>query len=270
MKILIIVSILCQFNLWAAEIDLKKMSLPNDRTFTVTGHPDYPPVIWANKDGTELQGVAVELIRTIMKDINVKVIFINVETWGRAQEEVKNGRIDMLLPPYKTPEREPLYNYSAESFMKDETVVFVKKGQEFPFKRFSDLTQYKGVAIINDSFGEEFDSFDKKNKNITRLATTEQCFKFVDKGRARFIIAGISSGLAALTRLKLEKDFVILPKKIITTGLYAPISVKSPWNTPEVNAYLHKRFEELNHNGTVKLLEKKYIAVFKQEIHNAH
>ncbi|MBY0413902.1 MAG: ABC transporter substrate-binding protein [Bdellovibrionales bacterium] len=266
MKIFLILWLaLTSLNSFGNSVDLKKIELPNNRTIIVTGHPVYPPVIWATPDGKELQGVGVELIRTIFKEINVNVIFKNVETWGRAQEEVKNGRIDMLLPPYKTNDRLALYNYSANAFMMDETAVFVKKGREFPFESFKDLLNYKGTAIINDSFGSLFDEFDKKNGNITRLPTTEQCFRFVEKDRARFVIAGVNSGFAALTKLKQEKDFVILPKRIIATGLYAPIALKSKWNTPEINAFLKKKFEEYNQNGTIKVLEKKYISLFREE-----
>jgi polar amino acid transport system substrate-binding protein len=248
--------------------DLRKLKLPNNRVITITGHPAYPPVVWATRDGKELQGLAVELMKMIFSEINVTVKVMNVETWGRAQEEVKNGRIDILLPPYKTAERLLIYNYSANAFMMDETAVFVKKGKEFLFENFNDLLKYQGTAIINDSFGTEFDSFDKKNTNITRLATTEQCFRFVAKDRARFIIAGANAGLAALVKLNLEKEFVMLPKRVILAGLYAPLSIRSEWNIPEINAFLNKKFQEYNANGTIRILEKKYMNIFKQETIN--
>lgn len=245
--------------------DLKKIILPNNRTIIITGHPDYPPVIWSSSNKKHLQGISVELMEKIFSEINVKVIFKNVETWGRAQEEVKNGRIDMLLPPYKTKERLVFYNYSATHFMMDETAVFVKKGKQFNFSKFSDLSLYKGTAIINDSFGSEFDKFDSKNSNLTRLATTDQCFRFVDKDRARFVIAGASAGLAALAKLNMEDKFVMLPKRIISTGMYAPLSNKSPWNTPLINEYLKKKFHQYITDGTIARLEKKYIALIKNE-----
>jgi polar amino acid transport system substrate-binding protein len=127
MKNLIIIAGLLSFAVSAAEIDLRKLKLPNNRTITLTGHPAYPPVVWATRDGKELQGIAVELLKMIFKEVNIEVSVINVETWGRAQEEVKNGRIDILLPPYKTSERQLFYNYSNYAFMMDETAVFVKK-----------------------------------------------------------------------------------------------------------------------------------------------
>lgn len=269
MKKLILLLGLLSLVVSANEKDLRKLKLPNNRVITITGHPAYPPVVWATRDGKELQGIAVELMRLIFSEINVTIKIINVETWGRAQEEVKNGRIDILLPPYKTAERLLVYNYSTNAFMMDETAIFVKKGKEFPFENFNDLLKFQGTAIINDSFGTEFDAFDKKNSNVTRLPTTEQCFRFVEKDRARFIIAGANAGLAALVKLNLEKEFVMLPKRVILAGLYAPISIRSEWNTPEINAYLNKKFQEYNANGTVRVLEKKYMNLFKQETINS-
>lgn len=264
MKLLTVILVFTYMYSAYSQSELVNTILPNNRTLTVTGHPDYPPVIWASKDG-KLKGVAVELLEKILKEAKIKVVFTNVDTWGRAQEEVKSGRFDILLPPYKTNERVALYNYSAETFMMDETVVFVRKGEEFKFEEFSDLLKYPGVAIINDSFGTKFDEFEKTNKNLTRLPTTEQCFRFVEKKRARYIIAGLNSGRATLTKLMLDDKYTVLPKRIIVTGLYAPVSLKSPWNTPLFNAFLRKKFREYESNGTVDALEKKYLAILKQE-----
>lgn len=248
-----------------AQTDLKKMDLPNNRVISITGHPDYPPVMWVNKETKQFQGIAIEMMKMIFNEIDVTPLFINVDTWARAQEEVKGGRIDMLLPPYKTEDRLAIYNYSADPFMADETVIFVKKGKEFKFETLNDLLKYPGVAIINDSFGTEFDKFELVHKNITRLSTTEQCFRFVEKDRARYIIAGANSGRAALTELNWDSRYTILPRRLIVTGMYAPLSMKSKWNTLEMNNYLKAKFEEYNRKGIVRQLEKKYLDLYKRE-----
>lgn len=248
-----------------SQSELSNLVLPNNRTITITGHPDYPPVVWKKDKGNGLQGIAVELLEMILKEAKINVVVKNVETWGRAQEEVKAGRIDILLPPYKTEDRILLYNYSAETFMMDETVVFVKKGDEFKFEDFEDLLKHPGAAIINDSFGTKFDEFEKKHKFLTRLPTTEQCFRFSEKKRARYVIAGLNSGRAALSKLGLDESYTVLPKRLIVTGLYAPVSKKSPWNIPEFNSFLKSKFQEYEKKGIVKNLEKKYLAILKRE-----
>lgn len=248
-----------------SQSELSNIILPNNRTISVTGHPDYPPVVWKTKNGKELQGIAVELLEMILKEAKIKPVFTNVETWGRAQKEVEDGRVDILIPPYKTNERLTHYNFSSDTFMLDETVIFVRKGMEFKFDEFKDLLKYPGVAIINDSFGTKFDDFEKANKNLARLATTEQCFRFVEKKRARYVIAGLNSGKAALSMLMLDDQYTYLPKRIIVTGLYAPVSNKSPWNIPQFNSYLKRKFVEYEKKGIIKSLEKKYLAILKQE-----
>jgi polar amino acid transport system substrate-binding protein len=140
----------------------------------------------------------------------------------------------------------------------DETVIFVKKGREFNFRKLKDLKQYKGVAIINDSFGTEFDNFDSKELKILRLKTTEQCFNFLEASRADYIVAGIHSGMDVANKLKLKNKITILPKRVIITGMYAPISLKSKWSQPEVEKFLSAKFLEYQKNGTLKKLEEKY------------
>ena len=260
---IIIVSALLSISANAA--DLKTMVLPNNRTVTITGHPDYPPIMWVNKNTGKFQGVAVELLEKMLSEVDIKAQFINVESWARAQEQVKNGQIDILIPPYKTEERQKIFNFPADTFMRDETVVFVKKGKEFKFDKFEDLLQYPGVAIINDSFGEEFDQFEKKAKHIRRLPTTEQSFRFVDKDRARYVIAGINSGNAAIAKLNWEGRYVYLPKRIVVTGMYLALSKKSIWNFPEFNSYLNRKYKEYARLGTVEDLEKKYLTILKHE-----
>ncbi len=260
----IILIFLCNV-LMAGELNLINAKLPHNRTIIITGHPDYSPVIWATSSGQSLQGVGVELLEMIFKEINVTIKIKNVETWGRAQEEVKNGRIDVLVPPYKTNERLVFYEYTAAPFMNDETVIFVKKGKEFPFRTLEDLKRHKGVAIINDSFGSQFDEYAQKNLNILHLSKTELCFNFVNNDRASYIVAGLNSGNAALVKLNLESKFTVLPKKIITTGLFIALSKNSKWNIPEVKSFLDRKIKEYSENGTIKSLEIKYNNVLRQE-----
>ena len=85
--------------------------LPASKTISVTGHPDYVPMIWASKDNKEIRGLVVELVEMAFAELGVTVKRFNSGTWGRAQEEVKVGRIDMLLPPYKTKDRELIFEY---------------------------------------------------------------------------------------------------------------------------------------------------------------
>lgn len=235
------------------------------KEIVVTGHPDYAPIIWKSEKNKHLQGVAVELVEMAFKELGVTVKTFNATTWGRAQEEVKEGRADLLLPPYTNAERILHYQYYKTPILTDETAVFVKKGAKVKFKKFEDLAKYPGAAIIDDSFGNEFDRLMKTKLKIERLATTEQCFEFLMSDRASYMIAGFNSGMAVAARLGFENNIAVLPKRIITTGMYAPISKKSAWNKPEIHEFMNQKILEYAKRGIVKKLEKKYWALFRAE-----
>lgn len=251
----------------SAQASLKKqlmeMSLPNAREIKITGHPDYAPVVWQDAKTGRLMGIAVELIETILKEVNIKVLLVSSDTWGRAQEEVRAGRIDMLLPPYRTPERENYYSYANEPILMDETVLFVPKGKAFKYKKLQDLEKLQGTAIIDDSFGLEFDKYEKTNLSVRRLAKTTQCFEFLLSGRAQYMVAGHYSGLAVASKINIEDKVEVLPHRVIVTGMYAPLSKKSAWNKPDLQKYIQQRVKFFNQNGKIEELRKKYLRLYK-------
>lgn len=250
-----------------ASADLRKQltekSLPNNREIKITGHPDYPPVIWQDDKTGKLTGIAVELVETILKEVNIKSIFLNSDTWGRAQEEVRAGRVDMLLPPYLTKERVEYYAYAKDPLLMDETVLFVQKGQKFKYRTFKDLEKLQGTAIISDSFGDLFDAYEKKHLMVHRLAKTTQCFEFLLSGRARYMVAGYYSGIAVAARMGIEDKVEILPKRVVVTGMYAPFSRKSVWNIPDLEKYITQRVRVFRKNGYLEKLRIKYLQVYK-------
>jgi polar amino acid transport system substrate-binding protein len=247
-----------------SDAKLRTMMLPNNRVIKITGHPQYPPYVWKEPNKDQLTGFAIELLKMAFAEINVKTEIIYVGTWGRAQEEVKLGHIDILVPPYKNDERIKFFNFPRKAISMDETVLFVNKNKNIKFSQFSDLKKYKGVAIINDSFGSEFDQYDKEQLHIERLTSTEQCMSFLSLGRADYVIAGYYAGLSVIRKLKLENVISRLPKEVIVTGMYAPISLKSVWNKPEIIEFLDRKIGEYEKSGILKKLEKKYALKMKQ------
>lgn len=202
-------------------------NLVKEKVITVTGHPDYGPVTYQDKARNSIEGIAVTRLRKAVEKMGYKLKSVYTGSWARAQEEVRIGRVDILLPPYKTDERLTWLDFQEKPFMMDETAIFVRKNKKIKFSELNDLLQYRGVAIINDSFGDEFDKFDRDKLKLKRLASTEQCFRFLLKDRADFLVAGYYAGHRVLDAMGENKNFIVLPKRVIVTGMYAGISKKS-------------------------------------------
>ena len=215
----------------------------NAKEVRITGHPDYPPIVW-KKDG-QLVGSAVTIVKKALENIGYKVKLVPIDTWGRAQEEVRLGRVDILLPPYKTPERERVYAFPEKPFLMDSTALFYKEGNKVKFEEFKDLKAYSGVAIINDSFGEEFDKADEKYKLLKRLKKTEQCFQYLYKDRADYVVAGQNAASVVLNKIGLAHKIHVHEKLVVETGMFTAISKKSKYNTSEFKTKFFKEVEKL-------------------------
>lgn len=213
----------------------------------VTAHPDYPPVAW--ESGGTLKGASVKLVEQALANIGYKAVFIPVGSWGRAQAEVKAGRIDILLPPYKTSKREKFYKFPKEPFLMDRTVLIAKKGRVINFEKLEDLKKYSGVAITNDSFGDEFDKIERMDSFLRRLSSTKQCLDFILRGRADYLIAGENAVLSLIQKLNLAEKFDIQEQIIIETGMYTAISKKSIYNTEQFSTAFFNEIKRLVDEG---------------------
>lgn len=236
---------------------LIQTKFPNNRTLKVTSHPDYAPVVWIDHKDKKMKGMALDLLRLILDEVEVKVESVNVNSWGRAQEEVRVGRVDMLLPPYKTSDREKVYAFQKAPFLMDDTVIFVKRGRPFFFDKYDHLVGKKGVSIINDSFGQEFDNFSKKKLNMTRLTKTAQCFEFLLKDRADYFVAGLNAGLVIARKMKINDEIDILPTRVVSTGMYFAISKASKWANQDLLEYINTRVTQMHVDGTLDRLQRE-------------
>lgn len=231
----------------------------------ITGHPDYPPIIWFDKKSDKLVGVAIELVEDVFKDSPYQLEFVPVSTWGRALEEVSQGRIDIILPPYLTEPRLKTYIFSNDPFLMDKTVLFTRKGEKLDVHNVNDLKKYSGVAIINDSFGDEFDNLAAKGElKVSRVSKTEQCFNFLLRGRADYLVAGLSAGISVAKTMGIENEISIHEVPIIQTGLYIAVSKKSKLNNDLVMKLINDKIVELKKKEVLLNTEKKYFEIYQR------
>ncbi|MFT3850672.1 MAG: transporter substrate-binding domain-containing protein [Propionivibrio sp.] len=85
-------------------------SAPGDYPFRVVTDDNYPPFVFRNADG-KIDGYLVELWQLWQAKTGKKVELI-ATTWSDAQRMVLNGDAEVIDLIYRTPPREPLYEFS--------------------------------------------------------------------------------------------------------------------------------------------------------------
>ena len=138
------------------------------QTLTVSGHPEYPPVMW--KQDNKIIGVGPELLELAMKPLGIAVKCPYKGGWSTVQNDLKIGSLDALVGVYMTEERKAYMEFSAP-FMKAPVVIFVAKGKASSFEKWDDLIGRKGGSTAGDSFGKAFDAFINSKLDVRRFVT---------------------------------------------------------------------------------------------------
>ncbi len=232
----------------------------------ISGNAEYPPLTWQDKKNpAKITGFAVELLEIACKDIGIAVEGKYVGPWARAQDNVKNGTVDMLGGAYVTEERKTYMDYIVPPFVMDPTVVFVKKGDEFKFEKWEDLIGLKGGTPIGNSYGELFDKFEKENLTMERVAKLEQAFDKLEAGRNKYVVYGLYPGLAEAEATERRDKISYLANSVISEGLYFTISKKSPCNCEKVKEHLTKKVKEFSDQKLPEQLMEKYLDIWKEQ-----
>jgi len=219
----------------------------------VSGHPEYPPVMW--QEGDNIVGVGPEIVKMAFEDIGITVNSKFKGSWTQVEKSIKDGDVDVLAGVYMTAQRKLFMDYSIP-FMKDPVVIFVAKGKTFPYKKWDDLIGKNGTTTIGDSFGHEFDKFIAGKLTISRSLKAEGNFNKILSEEADYFISAMYSGLIEAERLGISDKIEYLPVYATSETFYISISKESKFlrYLPKVN----EKIEKLIKDGTVdRLIDEK-------------
>ena len=218
-----------------------------------SGHPEWPPIMF--KSGNTIDGAGPALVKKIFADLGVAVDVPFTGTWDEVQAKARSGEVDMLVAAYKTTERLGYMVYS-DPYTTDPVAIFVAKGKAFPFNDWNVLIPKKGIAMVGDSYGQEFDDFAAKNLVLTRVTTSAEAFDLVASGKADYLLYSLYAGDDYLKKTGGASQFESLPKFVDEEFFYITISKKSPYVT-YLNL-LNQQLAKYKADGTITALINQY------------
>ncbi|CUB04897.1 amino acid ABC transporter substrate-binding protein, PAAT family (TC 3.A.1.3.-) [Marinomonas fungiae] len=217
-------------------------------SIVATGNPEYPPFLWHAEQGNELHGALANLMGEISERINIPIETVYVGPWSRSQQEVRSGRVDLMAGAFYTSERADYMEYFSPAMMFTKSVVWQSNAAPFEYQGWNDLVGRWGVTVINNSFGQEFDTFAKQHLNVLTVASLEQALSMLGAGRADYVLYERNPGVAYVQKLGLEGVRYVEPA-ISGEGLFLTISKMSPCNSPEIKGKIADALRDLVAEG---------------------
>jgi len=210
-----------------------------------TGNPEYPPYLWRDPQSPQhLIGANADLLKHLAKELGVAVEILYTGPWSRAQEEARTGRVDLLAGAFLTLPRLEVMDYVHPAFYFTPNVVWVHRGAEFPYAGWEDLRGRTGDTLVNNSFGQQFDSFAKDNLTLEGVSSLTQAFQKLLLGRTDYVLYERYPGQALAETLGMQDDLLVLDPPISSEGLYLTLSHNSACNEPWLRGMLAQKMTE--------------------------
>ncbi|WP_286240144.1 substrate-binding periplasmic protein [Neptuniibacter halophilus] len=249
--------VLLASNLSAAELGCKRL--------TATGNAEYPPYLWRADDGTKsLLGANRLIMDEIARRLEIEIDLQDVGSWARAQEVMRTGKVDLIAGAFYTIPRIQYMDYVYPAFLDTTSVVWRKAGSAMTYGQWPDLKQHKGVTVINNSFGQDFDEYAKAELDLLYVASLKQAFTMVQRGRAEYALYEKNPGLAYAGLLGYSEAFDVLDPPISSEGLYLTVSHQSACNTGVLRGALAKTVQEMIADGFMQQALQQGLADWRQ------
>lgn len=231
------------------------------KNILLCGHPDYPPVSWAEDD--IIVGLAPEIVKHIFNRLDYNVDAKVVGNWKRCLRELELGRVDVAVA-YRTQERESIYDFSSESVIDDPMAIFVNRSRPFSFENWDDLLGKTTGLMLGDSVGNSFDKFLADKLVIERVSKASQNFGKLGRGHIDFIPYGLHTGNLIIQQFGLSDRIVALPNLATTNQYYLAISRKS--DLTQHLELIDLELKRMHENGDVKRLTDHYINLYSSKL----
>lgn len=218
-----------------------------------TGNPEYPPYLWRDPNRARALIGANELIlKAISERLGIPIDVVYTGPWSRAQEEVRAGRIDLIAGAFFTKPRSEYMHYIEPAFLTTRSVVWKRAFVQLDYSEWVDLQAYEGATVINNSFGQEFDSYARSNLTIETVASLEQAFRMLAQGRVDYVLYEEFPGQAYSDRLNLTYVIETANPPISQEGLFLTVSHRSDCNTPQLRTELERIMQDIIQDGTAE------------------
>jgi len=230
-----------------------------------TGNPEYPPYLWRDpEDETRLIGANADLMQLLAKELGLSIETKYVGTWARVQEEAKLGRIDLIAGAFFTLPRLEYMDYFHPAFRETKSVIWTRSNLTMSYKKWADLIGKRGVTVINNSFGEGFDSYAKESLKISTVPSLEQALKMLTLSRADYLIYEEDPGLAFAAKMNITGIKTISPA-ISNESLHLTLSHKSACNSAELRGKIAKAIYKLTKENAMNKLIENNIQLWRKQ-----
>lgn len=137
---------------------LPRHAAAEPRELLVVGSP-FPRIFEGGSEtgGAAVSGLGVDLLSRAAARLGYSLRF-ETYPWPRAQAMVERGQADILVGPYRTPERELRFTFSPQPFYEDALVFYARREQASNWQGdYARVAELEVAQVQGWAYGESFE-----------------------------------------------------------------------------------------------------------------
>jgi len=188
------------------------LSLPVQARELLAVGTQFPRVFEATEAGPPI-GLAVDLLTQAAASQGQQIRF-QLYPWPRAQAMVENGKADILIGPYRTPEREARYLFSQLAFYED-ALIFYARRRQVPLWHgdFAALEGHEVGLVQGWAYGEALEQA-RGRLRISTARNVETGLLMLQRGRVELLASNERNTAPVITAMGLGEEFLPLQPPI--------------------------------------------------------
>ena len=233
----------------------------------VTGSPDAPPYVWRDPgEPTHLVGASVDLLQEAAQDLGIKIEALYAGKRSDALEQVRTGRMDMLLDAPLTLAGLSSLDYIHPPLVRNDYVVWTRKDSALIYETPADLHERTGAVSEKARMTETFAAFAAHQLTLQPQPSLTQAFQKLLLGEVDYVLAGRYAGRATAQTLGVADDVFAHLQPIDQPGLFLAISHDSACNEPWLRGQLAKKMTELPASGLTEAVLQRNLERWKAQL----
>ncbi|MBV4543580.1 substrate-binding periplasmic protein [Pseudomonas vlassakiae] len=232
-----------------------------------TGSPDAPPYSWQDPlDPKHLVGANVDLLRQVLGELGVKVEVLSAGRRDQALEEVRSGRMDLLLDTPMQVQQLTALDYIHPPLQLNEYLVWTRHDATLEFDGPADLAKYQGSLSERARLTPAFTAFAKAQLKLDPAQNLTQAFQKLVLGQVDYVLAGRYSGMAMTQSLGMSNNLIARGLPVDRPGLYLAVSHNSACNDAWLRGQLAKKLTELPVSGASEAVLQRNVERWKAQM----
>ena len=189
---------------------------------------EFPPYEYSGQPLLGVQGFSADLIRSVLKRMNVKIKRHAIYPWKRGLVMVYRGELDAIHSASTTKERLEYCWFPQEPLTTSSKVFLIKKEnlKKLKYESYEDFIGYTIGIVRGFSYPEDFLSFVKTQGNYHEVVKIEQLFDMLRANRLDYIVSEANVANNFIKLKKLQNEIAILNKPLQIKPMFLIFSKK--------------------------------------------